>query len=106
MALKRSHRFGKESGIGRLSRAVNAGDPLEAVNCMHQELCHELAWTPVTSPAEKYACLSEQIQRGLEPYLRLVKRGADVAEIFTAFGHFRVLCALRSGPMGAEAFNQ
>jgi exodeoxyribonuclease V alpha subunit len=106
MLLKRSYRFGKESGIGQLARAVNAGDPEEAVNCVHQELCHELAWTPAASPAELRSCLSEHIQTGLEPYLRLVRRGADVAEIFAAFGRFRVLCALRSGPMGAEALNQ
>jgi exodeoxyribonuclease V alpha subunit len=106
MALKLSYRFGKESGIGQLARAVNAGDPVEAVNCVHQERCQELAWTPAASPAEMYACLSEHIQTGLEPYLRLVRRGADVAEIFAAFSRFRVLCALRSGPMGAEALNQ
>jgi exodeoxyribonuclease V alpha subunit len=106
MALKRSYRFAKESGIGQLAGAVNAGDPVEAVNCVHRELCHELAWTPVTSPAEMSVCLSEHIQTGLESYLRLVKRGADVAEIFAAFSRFRVLCALRSGPMGAEALNQ
>jgi exodeoxyribonuclease V alpha subunit len=52
-----------------------------------------------------FTCLSEQIQTGLEPYLHLIKRGADVAEIFAAFSRFRVLCALRSGPMGAEALN-
>jgi exodeoxyribonuclease V alpha subunit len=106
MLLRRSYRFGTDSGMGQLARAVNAGDPVDAVNCVHQRQCQELAWTPVTSPAEMYACLSEQIQTGLEPYLHLVKRGADAAEIFAAFSRFRVLCALRSGPMEAEALNQ
>jgi exodeoxyribonuclease V alpha subunit len=106
MALKRSYRFGRESSIGQLARAVNAGDPVEAVHCVHQEPCQELAWISDASPAELHACLSEHIQAGLEPYLRLVRRGADIAEIFAAFSRFRVLCALRSGPMGAEALNQ
>jgi exodeoxyribonuclease V alpha subunit len=106
MLLKRSYRFGRESGIGQLARAVNAGDPVEAVNCVRQELCQELVWLPAASLAELQACLSEHIQTGLDPYLHLVRRGADVAEIFAAFSRFRVLCAMRSGLMGAEALNQ
>jgi exodeoxyribonuclease V alpha subunit len=104
--LQRSYRFGKDSGIGQLARAVNAGDALEAVHCLHQGCYRELAWTPTASPAELYTCLSQQIEAGFEPYLRLVRRGAEVAEIFAAFNRFRVLCALRSGPLGAEALNQ
>jgi exodeoxyribonuclease V alpha subunit len=104
--LKRSYRFGRESGIGQLAHAVNAGNPVKALTCVHQEPRQELAWIPAASPAELRACLSEHLQTGLEPYLRLVRRGADVAEIFAAFGRSRVLCALRSGPIGAEALNQ
>jgi exodeoxyribonuclease V alpha subunit len=106
MLLQRSYRFGKDSGIAQLARAVNAGDPLEAVHCLHQGRYQELAWTPATWPAEMYACLSQQIEAGFEPYLRLVRRGAEAAEIFAAFNRFRVLCALRSGPTGVEALNQ
>jgi exodeoxyribonuclease V alpha subunit len=106
MRLTHSYRFGKDSGIGQLARAVNAGDPLEAVHYLHQEGCPDLVWTPAASPTELYACLSDRIQAGFEPYLRLVRGGADVVEIFAAFNRFRVLCALRSGPLGAEMLNQ
>jgi exodeoxyribonuclease V alpha subunit len=75
MQLKRSYRFGKGSGIGQLARAVNAGDPVEAVDCVCQELCQQLAWISAASPAELRACLSEHVQAGLEPSLRLVRRG-------------------------------
>jgi exodeoxyribonuclease V alpha subunit len=104
--LKRSYRYRKESGIGQLARAMNANDPVKAVNCVLQEQYQGLAWLPAASPVELRTCLSEQIQTGLEPYLRLVRKGADIAEIFAAFSRFRVLCALRSGLMGAEALNQ
>jgi exodeoxyribonuclease V alpha subunit len=106
MLLTRSYRFGKDSGIGQLARAVNAGEPLAAVDCFHQGCYQELAWAPAVSPTELRACLLQQIEAGFEPYLRLIRKRAEVTEIFAAFNRFRVLCALRSGALGAEALNQ
>jgi len=66
----------------------------------------DLVWVPVHAPAECHARLAEGIRLGFQPYLAQVTAGATPADVFGAFDHFRVLCAHRSGPLGAAALNR
>jgi exodeoxyribonuclease V alpha subunit len=99
--LDRSYRFDDASGIGRLAAAVNAGHG-------------ERAWDIVTSGATDDlvaengtdADLARRALEGYGPYLETVRRGGSPEAAFAAFAAFRVLCAHRRGPRGADEVNR
>ncbi|MCG6536962.1 MAG: exodeoxyribonuclease V subunit alpha, partial [Syntrophales bacterium LBB04] len=98
--LKRNYRFGIESGIGRLSAAVNAGDAGAAVSLLKSG-GRDLCWR---EPSEErfLGDLKLRVVEGYRDYLLALSRG-DQEEIFDLFEGFRILCALRHGPWGVEA---
>jgi exodeoxyribonuclease V alpha subunit len=114
--LTESRRFGSQSAIGRLSVAVNrAHDPVAA-----QRAWRLLNEAPVTGAAEGgLACrpvpdglrlengrihpaFAGAVLRGYRPLLA----AATPAAAFDALAEFRVLCALRHGPYGAQTVNR
>lgn len=120
--LRRAWRFGPESGIGALSRAVNAGDADAALSYLR----HETTEVPeVAGP--RYADLSflelpsddfEAIRRSLDhdlrpavlaelqPYFEAVIRDAPAPVVLGLLSSFRVLCAHRRGQLGVHGMNQ
>jgi len=101
VAFTHSHRFGPGSGIARLAAAFNDGDgdavqqvlaaPGDAtVRALHEPVSGLLA-AAVAGHAAYFA------QVGNTPF--------DATAAHAAFSTFRVLCALREGPLGVEAFN-
>ncbi len=94
--LRHSYRFTADSGIGRLAKAVNAGDGKAA-----QTLLQAGGDLLLLNPAEE----QERIVAGYREYARLVADGAPAEEVFTAFARFRVLTVLRQGERGAEGLN-
>jgi exodeoxyribonuclease V alpha subunit len=104
--LQQSYRFGAGSGIGQLARAVNNNEVTEAIRLLQREHFDDLAWSPVSTPVAAPHHLTHSFATGFQPYLDLVKTGAAPAEVCAAFDRFRVLCAHRSGPLGAAALNQ
>ena len=125
--LRHSHRFGAESGIGRLAEAVNRGDAGALVQFRadrHDDLAF-LSLRGIDDPAFHSLVVdggrggdSLADRKGYRHYLDVVKRGcpsgnADAADldawardVLAAHGAFQVLCALRSGPWGVEGLNQ
>lgn len=125
--LRHSHRFGADSGIGRLARAVNAGDSTEALALLQQGR-PDVAL--LETPAELDTALRRLILEGatlgrqgavagFTPYLSQLKAqrptAADYRDpqwcdwaraLLQAFGDFRLLCALRRGPWGVEGLNE
>lgn len=103
--LRRSYRFGRDSGIGRLARAVNTGRAAPARGLLASERSADLRWRTLSGRG-----LSDQLAlrlaEGYGPYLRLLREGAPAIEIFAAFERFRVLCALRAGPFGVQQLNR
>jgi exodeoxyribonuclease V alpha subunit len=98
----RSHRFAAGSGIARLAAALNAGDgsTVQALLAAPPDESVGGADRPV---AELHAAAIA----GHAPYLAQVAAApADAAAAHRAFARFRVLCALREGPLGVEAINR
>jgi exodeoxyribonuclease V alpha subunit len=130
--LRHSHRFGEGSGIGRLARAVNAGDVIGA-RALLAAPSDDLYWRPSATPARLAelaidgAASSTDAHAGAHDagesvgyrhYLQLLQRErpADLADadthdawardVLQAFNRFQLLCALRQGPYGVEGLNR
>ena len=113
--LNKSYRFGTDSGIGALSRAVNKGDGKQALSLLKGSEYQDVGWKtvptspPGRSPAHRstgagnalHRALKEIIIQGYKPYLE----AGDPMEIFHLFKRFRILCALRKGPHGVSTLN-
>lgn len=98
--LQHSFRFGPESGIGRLASAVNQG---------RGELCYTLLQDkhlPDISMVSAHNSIAHQAAEIYRGYLERMRGGAPVEQIFEAFNRFRLLCAIRGGPLGVLALNR
>lgn len=104
--LKRSYRFGVDSGIGHLARAVNGGDAAAALDLLGAGRFPDLAWRSPASSPELVEHLAEAAVTGYRPYLDRLRAGAEPGEVFAAFERFRVLGALRQGPVGVAELNR
>ncbi|HEV2682467.1 MAG TPA: exodeoxyribonuclease V subunit alpha [Rhodanobacter sp.] len=125
--LRHSHRFGDSSGIGRLARAVNAGD-IDAVHTLLGTPARDLAWISTATQVQladmaidgnhKHFAIrdNDEVPHGYRHYLELLQRerptGIDAEAhehwaraVLQAFNRFQLLCALRHGPYGVEGLN-
>ena len=96
-ALARSHRFGAESALGNLAAAVAAGDAGAALAILDagDAVCLD------TTHASHGALVREACAGYAE-----VLAAADVGTALRAARGFRVLTALRHGPLGCIALNR
>jgi exodeoxyribonuclease V alpha subunit len=98
--LRHSWRFGADSGIGALARAVNLGDGERALQLLDDGEHRDISRLAPTPSGLNPACVSWAVERfsaiaaasGPEDALRVLERA-------------RVLCALHRGPFGVEALN-
>jgi exodeoxyribonuclease V alpha subunit len=98
--LTKNWRFPEDSGIGRLAAEVRRGDPGPALAWLRSNSDAAVRW-------EAEGSAIALAQRAYQPYFDAVLRNArDLASIEAAFAGFRVLCAVREGPQGVEAFNR
>ena len=105
VSLDASFRYRESSGIGRLARAINAGDTAAALNVLRRP----------SAAAERDTWLFEPDIRGVpaqaleglavEGYTAFV-RASDPAQKLEQLGRYRVLCALRQGRFGVEQQNR
>lgn len=105
LQLRHSYRFGSDSGIGRLARAINAGKSAAALRLLRGKTFPEVRWRGL-SGRNVSEQLALRLAEGFAPYLRLLHEGGPVPEILAAFERFRVLCALRNGPFGVSGLNR
>lgn len=102
--LRKSYRFGHDSGIGRLASAVNMSDP----GAMRQVLTGGYAdirhWS--LRESEDYSQMIRQSVAGYQPFLDSLSRGETPACALDSFNQFRLLCALREGPFGVSGLNE
>jgi len=98
--LTHSFRFGAESGIGALARALSAGDAEAALAVLDDERHPDANRVNPGSRAGR-AVLVNAAVAGYTPFAS----GNGAAERLEALARFRVLCAHRSGPSGVEALN-
>jgi len=99
--LTHSYRYGPQSGIGTLARAINRGDAGTALEILESGDYRDVARVQ----PEEGEKLSEQLRtaalHGFGSYLQTT----EPLERLRALEKFRVLCAHRRGPMGVERVN-
>lgn len=127
VVLQKSHRFGKNSGIGALARAVNAGDP-EQVAAVWNQGFGDITRVVLQNPDdEQFAHLvlngrgdnSTHANASYEPigyraYLERIKAGAQAGlpeddwlyAVLEDFNRFQLLSPLRKGDWGIERLNE
>ncbi|GAA5189270.1 exodeoxyribonuclease V subunit alpha [Ferrimonas gelatinilytica] len=124
LMLRKSHRFGADSGIGTLARAVNRGEVGRVNGCWSAfgDIAR-LDLNSVQDPALSTLVLEGTAQgltgtpRGYRHYLTVMQQGLDnhgcgpegdawARSVLEAFGEFQLLCAVREGPWGVAGLNQ
>lgn len=98
--LQRSYRFGGDSGIGALARAVNAGDGEAAAAVLADPAHPDVDWHPAAPD-----WLDDALAGQIKAWFRDLSRAADPAAALRRFGELRLLCALREGPAGVREVN-
>jgi len=101
VTLRRSWRFGEDSGIGALARAVNHGQSDASVAILADD-----GFPDVTLQPPSTRVLSELIAQRIVPAYREVVAGPNPETALSALNRIRVLCALRSGPQGVGRLNE
>lgn len=107
--LKHSYRFGAESGIGQLARAVNRGYASKTRQLLGRQDLPDISWWSLG--AQFKTQLATAVNQGYRDYLEALQNYTEqpgdqaILACFAAFNQFRVLSALRHGAFGVEALN-
>lgn len=127
--LRHSHRFGSESGIGQLARAVNQGEQQHAQQLLKtagQDVCYLSLQQDSTALFDRLLLTGSSTKHasseivGYGYYLEVLQSQRPAAQqtleqpcwqewassVLHAFDQFRLLSALRKGPFGVEGLNQ
>ncbi|WP_410473689.1 exodeoxyribonuclease V subunit alpha [Guyparkeria sp. TX1] len=119
--LRVSHRFGQDSAIGALARAVNRGDVAGAIQILEgadgEPAISEVDWLLDRPDADHSDPVAARVIEGLRPWLSMIAAQPDgfdpdspedeatIVELFRRHNDFQLLCALRRGPAGVEGLN-
>ncbi len=98
--LRTSHRFGSDSGIGRLAAAIRAGDTEAALGILGSENS-DVAWQPLDRHA-----LARVLDDEWLVHAHAIGATADASAGLDVANHFHILTALRHGPFGSVAINR
>ncbi|MDP2645789.1 MAG: exodeoxyribonuclease V subunit alpha [Desulfobacterales bacterium] len=100
--LEKNYRFGQDSGIGQVSRAVNQGRPDLSMGMLRAGKYEDISFKDAPPAQDLTRQMAASIVRGYRSYLG----AADPLEAFKQFETFRILCAFRHGPYGVVAVNR
>lgn len=100
--LTKSYRFGDESGIARLARAVNTGDRDRVLQVMSSDTYPDASLQTASDQADLESVLRSKVV----PYFQKMLQCAHPKEALEAFNEFRMLAAHRRGPWGIEYLNR
>jgi exodeoxyribonuclease V alpha subunit len=100
--LEQSHRFEARSGIGELSRAINAGDAPRVLALLADSRLPGIALRPLTDWEAMPAILEAEVAAALGPMFDHPEPGTAFARL----NRFKILTAVRKGPYGVETMNQ
>jgi exodeoxyribonuclease V alpha subunit len=98
--LEKNYRFGAESGIGRLSRAINEGDA-ESARAVLDDGATDVRWRPLPAANRIAKTLGEQCIERCRGFIE----APTPEEALRRLGEFQILCAVREGPFGVRAIN-
>jgi exodeoxyribonuclease V alpha subunit len=99
--LRKNYRFGRDSGIGTVSYAVNGGDDDLAMAFLVGGKYGDIRWTDLPEAGALAQAMKDTVIKGFGDYLE----ASDPIRIFQRFERFRILCALREGPYGVKGIN-
>jgi len=99
--LTKSHRFAPNSGISRISRAINAGDGQAALELLKHGGFDDIEWQSLPLPDSLCSVFGTTIAREYGGYLA----ADNIEDAFRQFTNFRILCAVREGPYGVKEIN-
>lgn len=99
--LRKSWRFGQQSGIGALSRAVNRGDADASLRILADDGCPD-----VSCDLPSAAVLGDLVAQRMVQAHREVLESSDPESALRALNRVRVLCAVRAGPQGVGRMNE
>ncbi|HWB58154.1 MAG TPA: exodeoxyribonuclease V subunit alpha [Chthoniobacteraceae bacterium] len=102
VTLEKNHRFGSRSAIFALSSAVRDGDMPRAFEILGAPRQPDLVSAATPALSQMTQALKPRVIAGYSACLK----ESDPGEALKKFQQFRVLCALRAGPYGAEALNR
>jgi exodeoxyribonuclease V alpha subunit len=100
--LHTSYRFSRQGGIGALSRAINAGDAAQVVGLLTRKDASEIGFAAVTKFSQAAVMLEAEIIGNYGPLGEM----ADPGKALEWLKQFKILSAVRQGPMGVENLNQ
>ena len=105
--LVRNWRFDPEGGVGRLAAAVVRGAGSAAVAALQDPDDDAIELCPLPCPDDAERLATRYTDERFAPTLRAMQRLREPGEGETGpLASFRVLCAYRIGPFGAEHFNR
>jgi len=100
--LSKNYRFGENSGVYKLAKAVNQGNLSDAEKFLNDlSLYPEIKWTDITDIKRPKISLQKDFIQFHENY----HQSKTPADALTALNQFRILCAVRKGPFGVEYIN-
>ncbi|MET0387446.1 MAG: exodeoxyribonuclease V subunit alpha [Polyangiales bacterium] len=101
--LTRSYRYAESSGIGRLARAVQAGDADAALAVLDDPAYPDVQLCEADVLLEPKGSFARGVLAGFGAYL---EARSDPERALRAFDGFRVLCAHRQGERGVAGLNR
>jgi len=101
VGLRKSWRFGEDSGIRGASLAINGGDGRRALDLARSGRFADLRWLDLPRPDALPRLLEERLGELIADFAD----PADPAASLALLDRFRILCALREGPYGVAAVN-
>jgi len=100
--LQKSYRFSSQSGIGVLANLIKIGHSQEAIRLFANEQYQDIYFYNM-STSEQYQQAIESCIKHYQSYLHTIKSNQiDIESILSSFAKFRLLCALREGPLGSK----
>ncbi|MDD2600033.1 MAG: exodeoxyribonuclease V subunit alpha [Kiritimatiellae bacterium] len=104
--LKKSHRFGDDTEIGKLKDLINTGDAAGVVSLLKSIKDTDESALSYEVIEDVWNCAGD-LKRILKQNTRFASfvKAPNIAEAFRCFDSFRILCAVRRGPLGVEHIN-
>ena len=98
--LEQSYRFDTGSDINQLAMAVQSGD----VGAVYNVIDH--AQSPLWLQSLESTVIQHHVTNAYMAYFKVIKGKGTAAECLHVFEHYRVLCALKSGPHSVSSVNE
>lgn len=100
--LTKSYRFRDDSGIGLLSRYINAGDADGALDLLFSGGCSDVCWRPLPEAGSFGELFSAAVAEGYAAFAH----AASPLEALSVLDRFRVLVPHREGRHGVAGLNR